>query len=86
MSLASKVANLFSSGSTSTQTPSNSFGFPEDGLSGGKNTFVDVKMGSEGLRTGTMASKTVEEEGRSPYLHVGHPSTGNRSTTDLCSV
>jgi len=85
MSLASKVANLFS-GSTNTQTHRNGFGFPEDGLSEGKDTFVDVKMGSEGLTSETMASKAIEEEGRSPYLHVGHPSTRIRSTTNLYSA
>jgi hypothetical protein len=70
MSLASKVANLFSSGSTNAQTNRNGFGFAEDGLSGGKDTFADVKLGSEGFTPEIMASKALEEEGRSPYLHV----------------
>jgi hypothetical protein len=72
MSLASKVANLFSSGSTNAETNRIGFGFSEDGLSRGKDTFADVKFGSEGFASETMAPKALEEEGRSPYLHVGH--------------
>ena len=86
MSLASKVANLFSSGSTNAQTNRNVFAFSEDGLSGGKDTFVDVKLGSEGFMSENMASKAVEEEGRSPYLHVGHLAPGKRLTANLRSV
>jgi hypothetical protein len=73
MSLASKVANLFSSGSSNSQSKRNSFGFPEDGLSGGKDTFADVKLGPEVITSEIMASKAVEEESRSPYLHVRYP-------------
>jgi len=79
MSLASKVANLFSSGSTNSQTNRNGFGFSEDGLSGGKDTFADVKLGPEGIASEIMASKAVEEEGRSPYLYVGYPTWDKRS-------
>ncbi len=70
MSLGSRVANLFS-GSTRTQQDRNEFGIADDGLSGGKQTFDDVKLGEEGVRQDIMASKADEEEGRPPYLHVG---------------
>jgi hypothetical protein len=73
MSLTSKVANLFSSGSTNPQSNRPGFGFVDDGLPGGKHTFADVKLGPEGFTPEIMASKAVEEEGRSPYLHVRYP-------------
>jgi hypothetical protein len=70
MSLTSRVANLFSSGSPSTQQGRNEFGIVDDGLPGGKQTFADVNLGPEGFRSKTMAPKKDEEEGRPPYLHV----------------
>lgn len=86
MSLASKVANLFSSGSTSTQTNRNGFGFVDDGLSKGKHSFADVKLGSVDLTPEIMASKAVEEERRSPYLHVRYPRTQKKFTANMQSV
>ena len=86
MSLASKVANLFSSGSTNSQPNRNHFGFVDDGLSGGKHTFADVKLGPEGFMPEIMASKAVEEERRSPYLHVRDPPFHKRSAANLYSV
>ena len=70
MSLASRVANLFSSGSTTQPTDRNEFGFVDDGLSEEKEIFADVKLGEEGFRLEIMAPKAVEEEARPPYLHV----------------
>jgi hypothetical protein len=86
MSLASKVANLFSSGSTNTHPNRNDFGFVDDGLSEGKQTFADVKLGPEGFTSEIMVSKAVEEEGRPPYLHVSHPHVEPEATANLCSV
>lgn len=62
MSLASRVTNFFSS-SNSTQ----GFADADDGLPGGKGSFVDGRLG---LRSNTMAPKAVEEEARPPYIHV----------------
>jgi hypothetical protein len=73
MSLTSKVANLFSPGSTNTQPNRNDFGFVDDGLPGGKQNFADVKLGPEAFTPENMVSKTVEEEERRPYLHVRYP-------------
>ena len=70
MSLTSKVANLFSSGSTDTQQNRNTLGFTDDGLAEGKQTFANVKLGADGFGSKTMAPKADEEEGRPPYLHV----------------
>jgi hypothetical protein len=70
MSLASRVANLLSSGSTTQTADRSDFGFVDDGLSGGKETFSDVRLGRQGTRSETMAPKTAEEEARPPYLHV----------------
>lgn len=78
MSLGSRVANLFS-GSTNAQQDRNNFGFVDDGLSTGKQNFANVKLGTEGLGSETMASKADEEEGRPPYIHV-------RSHTAVCLV
>jgi hypothetical protein len=64
------IDNLFSSGST-TQQDRNSFGFVDDGLPGGKQTFANVKLASQNFRTEIMAPKATEGEGRPPYLHVG---------------
>lgn len=71
MSLASRVANLFSSGTSTPQQGRDEFGFVDDGVPEGKQTFSDFKLGTEGFRSDTMAQKEVEEEeGRPPYLHV----------------
>jgi hypothetical protein len=86
MSLASKVANLFSSGSTSAQTNRNGFGFVDDGLPGGKHTFADVELGPEGYTPEIMAPKAVEEERRSPYLHVRYFQRHTKFTANMGSV
>lgn len=73
MPLASLVANLFSSGSTNTQSDNhNCLGFTDDGLSGGKESFTDVRLGTEITGSKTMAPKELEEEARPPYLHVSY--------------
>ena len=69
MSLASLVANLFSPESTRTAPNRTGFGIVDDGESGG-SSFADVKLRTEGVRSITMASEALEEEGRPPYLHV----------------
>ena len=85
MSLASRVANLFSSGSTTKTADRNEFGFVDDGLSEGKETFADVRLGREGIRSKTMAPKAVEEEARPPYLHVRWRASISKSMHDTDS-
>ena len=70
MSLGSLVANLFSSSTTKPQEARNDIDFADDGLSGGKPTFMATEFGERGFRPETMAPKEAEEEGRPPYLHV----------------
>jgi hypothetical protein len=86
MSLTSRVANLFSSGSTGTQQDRSDIGFVDDGLSGGKQAFPDVKLGTEGYRSETMAQKAHEEEGRPPYLHVRNICTPPKRNADSNSL
>ncbi|KAG0650281.1 putative carrier [Hyphodiscus hymeniophilus] len=59
MSLASRVTKFFSS-SNSTLADA------DDGLPGGKGSFVDGRLG---FGSDTMSPKAVEEEARPPYLH-----------------
>jgi hypothetical protein len=71
--LASRVANLFSSESTTKQQNHNGIGLVDDGISGGKGSFADVRLGTADFRSDTMAPKAIEEEeeeGRPPYIHV----------------
>jgi len=70
MSLTSRVANLFTSGSTGQDR--NNLSLFEDGLSGGKETFSNVGLGREVIGSQTMAPEALEEEGRPPYLHVSY--------------
>jgi len=70
MSLTSRVANLFSSGST-TSSREDRNELADNGLSGGKEAFTSVGMGTSIVGSETMAPKALEEEGRPPYLHVG---------------
>ena len=70
MSLASRVANLFSSSSTGPQQSRNEFGLVDDGVPAGKQGLADIKLGAERVMSETNAQKTVEEEARPPYLHV----------------
>ncbi len=86
MSLASKVANLFSSGSTNPQPNRPDFDFVDDGLSRGEHTFAAVKLGTESLTSEIMASKAVKEEGRAPYLHVRYPAQHKRFVANFDSV
>ena len=83
--LASRAANLISPESTNKQQNQDGLGFVDDGISGGKGTFVDVKLGTAGFRTDTMAPKTTEEEeeGRPPYLHVRYQQGGQRRIADF---
>ncbi len=70
--LASRVANLFSSESTTKQQNHNDIGLVDDGLSGRKGSFADVRLEAADFRSDTMAPKATEEEeeGRPPYIHV----------------
>jgi hypothetical protein len=73
MSLTSRLANLFSSGSTNTQrdhNTTNTVELGEHGLPGWKNSTTDIRTGILGSET--MAQKAIEEEDRPPYLHVGY--------------
>jgi len=69
MSLASRVANLFSS-STSLQQSTNEFDLVDDGGPAGKQGLADIRMGADSVMSETNAQKAVEEEARPPYLHV----------------
>ncbi|KAL3426913.1 mitochondrial carrier protein [Phlyctema vagabunda] len=70
MSLASLFTNIFSSGSSvPPRASSNEFELAENGLSEGADTTANVRLGTNSLRTETMAPKADEEEGRPPYLH-----------------
>lgn len=72
MSLASRVTKLFSSGSPGTgQEQGNDTGLANDGLSRGEGRVADGIFGASAYKSKTMPPKTVEEEGRPPYLHVG---------------
>ena len=62
-------ANLFSSGSGAQQSRDN-FGFVDDGLSAGKQTFADVNSAAELFSPESMAQEEGEEEGRPPYIYV----------------
>jgi len=69
--MASRIGNLFSSGSTSTEQGNrSSFGFADDGLPEGKRDLFDSRVGTGAFQSNTMAQKTDEDEGRPPYLHV----------------
>lgn len=70
MSLTSRVANLFFSGTANSPEDCNRLPFAEDGLVGGKDTFSGIKLGTELTGSKTMAPKALEEEGRPPYIHV----------------
>ncbi|EMR89976.1 putative solute carrier family 25 member 38 protein [Botrytis cinerea BcDW1] len=67
MSLTSRVANLFSSGSAGSPAEDRTkFGIVDDG---GEED-VNVRVGKRLLGSEVMAQEEVEEEGRPPYLHA----------------
>lgn len=68
MSLASRVANLFSSSTSPQRT--NDFGLVNDGGPAGQQGLADIRLGAESVMSETNAQKAVEEEARPPYLHV----------------
>jgi hypothetical protein len=72
MSLASRVTNLFSSGSTGGTglEEGNETGLASDGLERGNRRMEDGILGATAFKPETMSPQTVEEEGRPPYLHV----------------
>lgn len=69
MSLTSRFSNLFFSGSTNAGEDRNRLGYADDGLSAGKDAFSDVTLGTDTIKSETMALEALEEEGRPPYLH-----------------
>jgi len=70
MSLASRVANLFSGSSNVAEQDQSKFNLANDGLSDRHINFPDVESRRKGAYLHTMAQKEVKEEGRPPYLHV----------------
>jgi hypothetical protein len=72
MSLASRVANLFSGSSTSAGQDQSQFTLANDGLSDRHISLSGVESRRRGAYSDTMSPKEVEEEGRPPYLHVRH--------------
>ncbi|RDL31432.1 uncharacterized protein BP5553_09641 [Venustampulla echinocandica] len=69
MSLASRVVNLFSSGTNSTQQDRNEISFVDDGAAAGSQAFANIKSRTRSDMSEPMASKALEDEGRPPYLH-----------------
>jgi hypothetical protein len=71
MSLASRLANLFSGSPIATEEDHNTFGFQDDGRSKDSTAFTGVRSSKRGTRPNTMAPEEAEEEeARPPYLHV----------------
>jgi hypothetical protein len=70
MSLASRVANLFSGSSTTPGQDQSKFNLANDGLSDRHINFPDVESRRKGVYSHTMVQKEVKEEGRPTYLHV----------------
>ncbi|KAG9241485.1 mitochondrial carrier protein-like protein [Calycina marina] len=66
MSLASRVTNLFFTGSP---PPSTINGLTDNGLSEGKEAFANAGMGTFLISSETMSSQDIETEARPPYLH-----------------
>ena len=69
MSLASRVANLFS-GSPAVERERSKLNFGDDGLSNEEIVFADRQSRLHATKSDAMAQKDVKEEGRPPYLHV----------------
>lgn len=69
MSLASRVANLFS-GSPAVERERSKLNFGDDGLSDEDLGFADRQSRLHAAESDAMAQKDVTEEGRPPYLHV----------------
>lgn len=69
MSLASRVANLFS-GSPAAERERNKLNFGDDGLSNEDLGFAYRQSRLHAAESDAMAQKDVKEEGRPPYLHV----------------
>lgn len=69
MSLASRVANLFS-GSPTAERERSKLNIGDDGLSDEELGFADRQSRLHAAKSDAMAQKDVTEEGRPPYLHV----------------
>lgn len=76
MSLASRVVNLFSPGTNSTQRDRNEISFVDDGAAAGSQAFADTKSNTRSDMSEPMESKALEDEGRPPYLHVSRNALG----------
>lgn len=71
MSLASRVANLFSGSSISHERDHSKFEFSDNVLSDERIAFADIESRRRAAKTNTMPQEEPEEgEGRPPYLHV----------------
>lgn len=69
MSLASRVANLFS-GSPAVERERSKLNFGDDGLSDEELGFAHRQSRLHAAESDAMAQKDVKEEARPPYLHV----------------
>lgn len=69
MSLASRVANLFS-GSPAVERERSKLNFGDDGLSDEELGVAHRQSRLHAAESDAMAQKDVTEEGRPPYLHV----------------
>jgi len=86
MSLTSRVANLFSSGSTSsTQRDHKILALGDDGLPGRENIPKDTILGTDAIGSEAMAPQALEEEDRPPYLHVTTLDWPERKMLIFCS-
>jgi hypothetical protein len=70
MSLASRVANLFSGPSITREQDQGKFGFADNNGLANNAMFSDVHSRSVELEEGSVSQKSVEKEGRPPYAHV----------------
>jgi hypothetical protein len=70
MSLASRVANLFSGSSITREQDRSKFEFAGNNGLENNTMFSDAHSRSVELEAGSISQKSVEKEGRPPYMHV----------------
>jgi hypothetical protein len=70
MSLTSRVTNFISGNPSAQREERDKLGLADDGLPGGGGNTADVRLGMEGFKSKSMASKEDEDEGRPAYIHV----------------
>jgi hypothetical protein len=71
MSLASRVANLFSGSSITGERDHSKNDFADNGLSNSA-VFSDIQAGRGELEADTISQKDIEKEERPPYIHVSY--------------